>query len=70
MPADDPSGITNNRAMIERIEDGAAVLSVGPSRTPVRLPVDDLPAEADIGSWVVLDLQMQPPLVLRVEDRP
>lgn len=63
----DPSGIANDRALIERVEDGDAVLSVGPSRTPVHVPITDLPDGADAGTWVVLDLQIQPPLVLRVD---
>ncbi len=63
----DPSGIANDRAVVERIEDGEAVLSVGPSRTPVHVPVTDLPEGVDAGTWVVLDLQLQPPLVLGVD---
>lgn len=63
----DPSGIGNDRAVVDRIEDGDAVLSVGPSRTPVHVPVDELPAGTDTGTWVVLDLQVQPPLVLSID---
>lgn len=65
---DDPSGIANDRALIERIEDDEAVLSVGPSRTPVHIPVDELPQDATAGMWVVLDLQIQPPLVLSIDE--
>lgn len=64
---DDPSGIANDRAKIERIEDGDAVMSVGPSRTPVHVPVDELPEAAAPGDWVILDLQIQPPLVLGID---
>ncbi len=63
----DPSGIGNDRAVIERIEDGDAVMSVGPSRTPVHVPVDELPGGADVGTWVIVDLQVTPPLVLSVD---
>jgi hypothetical protein len=64
----DPSGIGNDRAVIERVEDTEAVLAVGPSRTPMRVPVDDLPAEAEPGTWLVLDLQLHPPIVLTVDE--
>jgi hypothetical protein len=64
---EDPSGIGNDRALVERIEDGDAVLAVGPSRTPVHIPVDELPAGTDAGTWVVLDLQVAPPLVLSID---
>lgn len=64
----DPSGITNDRARIQSIEDGQAVLAVGPSRTPVHLPEGDLPAGAAPGTWVVLDLQLQPPMVLGIDE--
>ena len=63
----DPSGIANDRALVEHITDGDAMLRVGPGRTPVQVPEDELPAGATPGTWVVLDLQIQPPLVLRVD---
>lgn len=62
----DPSGIAQDRGLIERVEDGKAVVRVGPSMTPVHLPIEDLPGGADVGSWLVLDLQLTPPLALRV----
>lgn len=62
----DPSGIAQDRGVIERFEDGKAVLRVGPSMTPVHLPLDDLPSGADVGSWLALDLQLTPPLALRL----
>jgi len=60
----DPSGIAQDRGVIERFENDAAVIRVGPSQTPVHLPVTDLPAGAEVGSWLVLDLQIMPPLAL------
>lgn len=60
----DPSGIAQDRGVIERFENDAAVIRVGPSQTPVHLPVTDLPNGAEVGSWLVLDLQMMPPLAL------
>ena len=64
----DPSGIANDRARIQSIEDGQVALAVGPSRTPVYLPEEDLPAGATPGTWVVLDLQLQPPMVLGIDE--
>lgn len=64
----DPSGIAQDRGVIERFENGAAVIRVGPSQTPVHLPVADLPGGADVGAWLALDLQLTPPLALRVVD--
>jgi len=63
----DPSGISNDRGLVRSIEDGQAVLAVGPSRTPVYLPEGDLPAGAAPGTWVILDLQLQPPMVLGID---
>jgi hypothetical protein len=64
----DPSGIPNDRAVVQRIEDDQAVLAVGPSRTPMRLPVHDLPEGAGPGTWVILDLQLQPPMVTSIDE--
>lgn len=48
--------IPENRAVIDRIEDGeVAVLLVGPGELPRHVPVDELPPDAEEGSWVVLD---------------
>ena len=64
----DPSGIGNDRAVIDRIEGSTAVLAVGPGRTPVHLGVDELPGGVRPGTWLVLDLQSQPPLVVGIDD--
>jgi hypothetical protein len=61
---DDPSGIGTDRAVIERVDDDTAVLLVGPGHTEVHVPAADLPDDVGEGTWVVLDLQLQPPLVL------
>lgn len=63
----DPSGIGNDRAEVTRIEDDEAVLAVGPSMTPMHVPLDDLPEGAGVGTWLILDLQLQPPMVLGVD---
>jgi len=64
----DPSGITNDRARVTAIEDGKVVLATGPSQMPVHLPVEDVPEGTEVGTWLVLDLQLQPPLVLRIDE--
>ena len=63
----DPSGITNDRAMVTAIEDGMAVLAAGPSRTPVRLPMSDVPEGTEVGVWLVLDVQLHPPMALAID---
>lgn len=63
----DPSGIDNDRAFLRRIEDDEAVLAVGPSRTPLRVDAADLPGGATPGTWVVVDTQQSPPMVLSVD---
>jgi hypothetical protein len=61
---DDPSGIGPDRAVIDRVDDDTAVLLVGPGHTEVHVPAADLPEDVGAGTWVMLDLQLQPPLVL------
>ena len=63
----DPSGIGNDRAVVDRLDAETAVLAVGPGRTPVHLGADELPAGVEAGTWLVLDLQSQPPLVLGID---
>jgi hypothetical protein len=63
----DPSGIANDRAVVSRIEDDTAVLAVGPGRTPMHVPVDELPEGCVPGSWLVLDMQLSPPMVLWID---
>lgn len=68
---DEPSTTASNRARLEAIEGDEALLAAGESQMPVRLPLGDLPAEAEVGSWLIIDTQIQPPLVLGVDrDRP
>lgn len=64
----DPSGIANDRARVTAIEDGHVVLATGPSQMPVRLPVEDVPDGTEVGTWLVLDVQLQPPLVLAIDE--
>jgi hypothetical protein len=61
---DDPSGIGPDRAVVERVAGDTAVLLVGPGHTEVHVPAADLPEEVGEGTWVILDVQLQPPLVL------
>ena len=67
MPDAEPTGIGPDRAFVDRIENATAVLHVGPSRTPLHVAADELPHEAGPGTWVVLDLQTTPPLVLSID---
>lgn len=64
----DPSGITNDRARVTAIEDGKVMLATGPSQMPVHLPLDDVPDGTEVGTWLVLDLQLTPPLVLGIDE--
>lgn len=64
---DDPSGIGPDRAVVDRVRGDTAVLLVGPGHTEVHVPASDLPEEIEEGTWVMLDLQLQPPLVLGVD---
>jgi hypothetical protein len=61
---EDPSGIGPDRAVVDRLDGDVAVLLVGPGHTEVHVPAADLPEDVGTGTWVVLDLQLQPPLVL------
>jgi hypothetical protein len=61
---EDPSGIAPDRAVVDRVGEGIAVLLVGPGHTEVHVPAEDLPEDVGAGTWVVLDLQLHPPLVL------
>lgn len=63
----DPSGIANDRALVSRFEEGKAVLAVGPGRTPMHVPREDLPEGAEPGTWLVLDMQISPPMVLWID---
>jgi hypothetical protein len=64
----DPSGIPNDRAVVQRIEGDQAVLAVGPSRTPMHVPVADLPEGAEPNTWLMVDLQLQPPMVIGIDE--
>jgi hypothetical protein len=64
---DEPSGIAPDRALLERRDADTAVLRVGASMTEVHLPDEDVPEDVEVGAWVILDLQLSPPLVLGVD---
>jgi hypothetical protein len=66
----DRSEVAEDRAIVDRIVDGrTAVLLVGPAGTELLLATDGLPAGATDGTWVVLDLETEPPCVLRIDER-
>ena len=64
MPAEEPTGIGPDRAVVDRLDDDTAVLLVGPARTPLHVEAAELPADARVGTWVILDVQSTPPLVI------
>lgn len=64
MTADLPA----DRALVDHIDDGTAVLLVGPGRVELHVPADTLPAGAGVGTWVILDVQSQPPIVIAVDE--
>ena len=66
--ADQPDIVDPDRALVHQLDEETAVLHVGPGATRVHLDAADLPPEATEGCWVVLDLQLQPPLVLAVDE--
>ena len=63
----DPSGIDRDRALVLAVADGTAELAIGPSRTRVHLDDAELPEDATVGTWVVMDLQSTPPVPLFVD---
>lgn len=65
---DQPRIVDPDRALVHQLDAETAVLHVGPGATRVHLPASDLPPEATEGTWVVLDLQLQPPLVVAVDE--
>jgi hypothetical protein len=57
-----------DRGVIDRIVDGhTAVVLVGPGEDELHVPVDTLPADAEPSSWVVLDLEVDPPAITAVD---
>lgn len=58
-----------DRALINEVtDDGAAVLHVGPGGTEVHVPDDALPEGAGPGTWVVIDAQVQPPMIVGIDE--
>jgi hypothetical protein len=64
-----PADIPSDRAVVDRIVDGAtAVLLVGPDELELHLPADALPEGATDGTWVILDREMSRPAVLGIDE--
>jgi hypothetical protein len=64
----EPSGVGPDRARVHHItHDGTAVLRVGPGGTELHVAVDELPEGAAEDTWVILDLQTTPPLVIGID---
>jgi hypothetical protein len=68
VPTDAGEPIPADRGVIDRIVDGrTAVVLVGPEEDELHVPVDALPDGAEASSWVVLDLEVDPPAVTGVD---
>jgi hypothetical protein len=64
---DEPSGIGPDRAVLHHRDGDTAVLRVGAAMTEVHLPSDHVPEDVTVGTWLILDLQLSPPLVIGVD---
>jgi hypothetical protein len=63
-----PEPVPADRGVVDRIVDGhTAVVLVGPEEDELHVPVDALPAGAEPSSWVVLDLEVEPPAITAVD---
>jgi hypothetical protein len=68
VPADSQPDIPPGRAVVDRIvDDTTAVLLVGPSEDELLVPAVSLPAGVEEGSWVVVDLDADPPTVSGID---
>lgn len=64
-----PSGIRPDRARLAEVtEDGTATLQVGPGRTPVQVDAGSLPGGAEVGTWLIVDVQSMPPLPIGIDE--
>lgn len=63
----EPSGVGPDRARVHDIVDDTAVLRVGPGGTELHVNLDELPAGTSENTWVILDLQTTPPLVIGID---
>ncbi len=60
--------IPPDRAVIHDVtDDGTAVLLVGPGKVELHVPADSLPDGAGTSTWVILDVQSRPPIVIGVD---
>jgi hypothetical protein len=61
VPADQPTPVAEDRAVIDRIvDDTTAVLLIGPEETEKQVRVEDLPEGAAEGDWLILDVDQDP----------
>jgi hypothetical protein len=68
VPADSQPDVAPDRAVVDRIvDDTTAVLLVGPTEDELLVPSDSLPEEAAEGSWVIVDLDADPPTVSGID---
>jgi hypothetical protein len=61
VPAEQPTPVAEDRAVIDRMVDGTtAVLLIGPEETEKHVAVDDLPEGTVEGDWLILDVDQDP----------
>lgn len=57
-----------DRAVLDRVVDGTtAVLLVGPAGDELLLAANQLPADATDGTWLIVDIDIQPPTVVGID---
>ena len=67
MPAEPPPPIPADRAVVDRVVEGTAVLLVGPDETERHVAADRLPAGAGEGTWLAVDPDADPVVVIAVD---
>jgi hypothetical protein len=68
VPADQPTPVAEDRAVIDRIVDGTtAVLLIGPEETEKQVRVEDLPKDAGEGDWLILDVDQDPFTIVGID---
>ena len=68
MPADQPTPVAEDRAVIDRIvDDTTAVLLIGPEETEKQVRVEDLPEGAAEGDWLILDVDQDPFTIVDID---
>ena len=67
MTAEPPPPSPADRAVVDRVVEGTAVLLVGPDETERLVPADRLPAGAGEGTWLAVAPDADPVVVIAVD---